>query len=188
MCDCPLPPFLILVGAPLPFPIQPSKLVSTPEFKGEMQNMSEKTNMQHTQQTKPSKRMQMLTNLISLRGWAACRALFASFMRFICAWVYFITVGCKVPAIPHLPWNCNLSHAWIIQLPLASLKLINSTDGEKSLPLSKHSLDCHAFDTTKDDLWNSTKPLKKAPICCCQSQCGAIFLSVFQIFGMWAQF
>jgi hypothetical protein len=126
--------------------------------------------MQHTQQTKPSKKMQMLTNLISLRGWAACRALFASFMRFICAWVYFITVG------------------WIIQLPLASVKLINSTDGEKSLPLSKHTLDCHAFDTTKDDLWNSTKPLKKAPICCCQSQCGAIFLSDIQIFGMWAQF
>jgi hypothetical protein len=68
MCDRPLPPFLILVGAPLPFPIQPSILVSTPEFKGEMQNMSKKTNMQHTQQTKPSKRMQMLTNLISLRG------------------------------------------------------------------------------------------------------------------------
>ncbi len=188
MCDCPLPPFLILVGAPLPFQSSQANWLALPSLKERCKTWAKKTNMQHTQQTKPSKRMQMLTNLISLRGWAACRALFASFMRFICAWVYFITVGCKVPAIPHLPWNCNLSHAWIIQLPLASLKLINSTDGEKSLPLSKHSLDCHAFDTTKDDLWNSTKPLKKAPICCCQSQCGAIFLSDIQIFCMWAQF
>jgi hypothetical protein len=48
MCDCPLPPFLILVGAPLPFPIQPSKLVSTPEFKGEMQNMSKKKQICNT--------------------------------------------------------------------------------------------------------------------------------------------